>query len=405
MKFVIALGFAIFCAWLGFQFTLRKTFVNPYPLVCDLVAEKIYLPDTEVTPWKRQCLQRARLVDASSNYKLIIQDLNNMMDLLKVSHLQVFAPELVTQYWKGESLETGIESEFVDGELVIFKVHPQSPADQAQIKRGDVIVSMDDQQPNPWESRSQSGVYLLRRLDKEFRVDLKAAKILRDEKMNFVKISPGKGQLIVPSFRAEFFQDEVVKKIIAEVSSVQHVVVDVRGNAGGNFVAGLRLLSMFICQPTVVGDLTKPRAKQKNETTLPDDLRDMEQLALLNVHSTVHLKTFPTTNCFKGKVSVLVDGKSASVAELVAQALKEKAKATILGSPSGGELLMGVWYPVDEITKGAEVSIPEAVYTSQQGHVIEGQGVMLDRLIYYNLREMQLGIDSWVRQALDLKPK
>ena len=101
----------------------------------------------------------------------------------------------------------------------------------------------------------------------------------------------------------------------------------------------------------------------------------------------------------------MVDGKTASVAEMVAQALKEIRGAKIWGTPSGGELLLGVWYSLDELVKGAQVSIPEAIYTSRQGHAIEGQGVSLDRVIYYNLREMQSGTDSWVRQALDQVPK
>ncbi len=405
MRFFFPLLFAILCAFVGFQFTMRKTFVNPYPLMCDLVAEKIYLPDSDVSKWKKQCLQRSRLVDPSSKPKLILTDMNNMLDLLKVSHLRVFEPALVNQYWKGQSLETGIESEFVDGELVVFKVHPNSTAQKNDIRRGDILVSINEEQPSPWDAQTVSGKYQIRRLEKEFSLDLTTSEIHRDEEIRWVPLKNRQGQLIIPSFRGEFFSEEKMNEIAKSLKTAHSVVVDLRGNAGGNFVAGLRLISLFVCEPTEIGQLIKPRARENNPTILPDNIKDLEQLAIINTHSSVVLKTFANSGCYKGKISVLVDNKSASVAEMTAQALKEVAGAKILGTPSSGELLLGVWYGLDELMKGAEISIPEAVYTSRQGHTIEGQGVQLDRVIYYNLHEMQSGIDSWVRQALDQVPK
>ncbi|MNL26661.1 Peptidase family S41 [compost metagenome] len=105
--------------------------------------------------------------------------------------------------------------------------------------------------------------------------------------------------------------------------------------------------------------------------------------------------------CFKGRVRVLVDGKSASVAEMVAQALKERRGALIEGAPSRGQLLVGVWYPMDEVAPGVQISIPEAIYESVQKYRIEGQGVQIDKVLYYYLPEMQAGVDSWVKRALD----
>ncbi|MGE5086931.1 MAG: S41 family peptidase, partial [Bacillota bacterium] len=112
--------------------------------------------------------------------------------------------------------------------------------------------------------------------------------------------------------------------------------------------------------------------------------------------------TFAKNSCYRGPVKVLVDGKSSSVAEMVAQALKEFRKSPIWGAPSRGQLLVGVWYPLNELGPGVQISIPEAFYTSAKGHAIEGQGVQLDKILYYSLAEMQMGIDSWVKGSLDL---
>lgn len=396
-----AILLALGCAYAAYHFTLKKSFVNPYPVLCDLVSQKIFLDDAKIKNWKKTCHRRSRLVTPYSQKKLIIKDMNNVLALLKVSHLEVYDSKEVASIWRGESLETGIESQFVDGELVIFKVHPNSPAEALGLRRGDIIQTINAEQPNPWDAQTEPGSYLILRKDKEFSVKMKPRSIIRSEEMTLEVRAPGQAVLKVPSFRAAFFADEKMQKLEADLRSFKRVVVDLRGNAGGNFVAGLRFLSLFLCRPELVGSLERPRVTVKSSAELPNELDDQAQLAVLDAHSEVLLKTFARTSCYEGDVRVLVDGKSSSVAEMVAQALKEFRKAPLLGSPSRGQLLVGVWYPLDEVAPGVQVSIPEAVYLSQKKHRIEGQGVELDRVLYYHLPEMQAGIDSWEKKALD----
>lgn len=400
-RIFFAILLALGCAYAAYHFTLKKSFVNPYPVLCDLVSQKIFLDDAKIKNWKKTCHRRSRLVTPYSQKKLIIKDMNNVLALLKVSHLEVYDSKEVASIWRGESLETGIESQFVDGELVIFKVHPNSPAEALGLRRGDIIQTINAEQPNPWDAQTEPGSYLILRKDKEFSVKMKPRSIIRSEEMTLEARAPGQAVLKVPSFRAAFFADEKMQKLEADLRSFKRVVVDLRGNAGGNFVAGLRFLSLFLCKPELVGSLERPRVTVKSSAELPNELDDQAQLAVLDAHSEVPLKTFARTSCYEGDVRVLVDGKSSSVAEMVAQALKEFRKAPLLGSPSRGQLLVGVWYPLDEVAPGVQVSIPEAVYLSQKKHRIEGQGVELDRVLYYHLPEMQAGIDSWEKKALD----
>lgn len=397
----LSIFLALSCALAAYHLTLDKGFNNPYPVLCDLVASRIYLEEDVVKKWKVNCLRRSRLVTPYSKKKIIIRDMNNALGLLKVSHLEVFDSSEVQSIWQGQSLETGIESQFVDSELVVFKVHPGSPAEKAQLKKGDIIIAIDEEQPNPWEAQSNSGTYTLRRGEKEWSVKIKTQSIKRDEKINFQKLSATAALLQIPSFRAEFFSDEEVKNISERLQGFQKVVLDLRGNSGGNFVAGLRILSLFICKPEEVGRLIRPRSPVDAVQELPNTLQDAEQLAVLDNSKEVVLKTYSESTCFKGAVRVLVDSKSSSVAELVAQALKEAIKAPLYGAPSRGQMLVGVWYPLDEVGVGVQVSIPEAIYKSKKGRVLEGQGVEIDRVLFYRLNEMQAGIDSWVKAALD----
>lgn len=401
MKYLFAFFLAILSALGAYHFALEKGFVNPYPAVCEMVAGKIFLSDDQIEKWKKVCLRRSRLVTPHSPKNLIIKDLNNTLGLLNVSHLEVYDSQAVRSIWTGENLETGLESEFVDSELVVFKVHPDSPAQKNGIRQGDIIKTINGEQPSPWEAQTEAGTYVFVRGDQEINITLKPAKIIRDEKIHFKELTSGRALLQVPSFRAEFFSDEAMSQLKKNISNIHHLVVDLRGNIGGNFVAGLRFLSLVMCQPEEVGKLIRPRAESSLSVVMPNDLNDEVQLKLLNQNREISLKTFAQANCYGGAVRVLVDGKTSSVAEMVAQALKEFKKSPILGSPSRGQLLVGVWYPLSEVGPGVEISIPEAIYMSHRQHRIEGAGVQVDKVLYYSLPEMQSGIDSWVKKALD----
>ncbi len=48
MSRILAILLAVSCALGAYYFVLHKGFVNPYPVVCDLVAQKIFLGDDEI---------------------------------------------------------------------------------------------------------------------------------------------------------------------------------------------------------------------------------------------------------------------------------------------------------------------------------------------------------------------
>jgi len=384
------------CAVGAYRFSSQRTFINPYPIVCDLVTEKIYLDEKTVQEWRQTCLRRSALVTSSTPKKLILKDVSNVLGLLQVSHLEVFDPGEVKRIWTGSGKSTGIQGDFVDSELVIFRVQKDSPADKAGIRRGDIIEKLNGEQPSAWTVESESGEYQIKTLTETKTVKIEAGEVQHDESPQFNLISAKKAHLVIPSFRAEFFDDKSIETMKTELAKLQTVIVDVRGNPGGNFVSGLRFLSLFMCKPQRIGSLYKPRSLSPDLIPLPNDLDDIKQVELLHQHRGLDLWSYDLGFCFKGDVKVLIDSKAASVAELVAQGLKELRQAPLMGTPSRGQLLVGVWYPLDELGQGVQISIPEALYESVNGQKIEGNGVSMDRILFYNLEEMRHGKDSWL---------
>jgi len=385
---------------LGFYFSSGKSWTNPYPVVCDLVAEKIFLEPAKVLPWKKECLHRSAQLPLGTNPAALITDLNHTLELLRVSHLEIYTPSESKKMWQGQSSQNGITSEFVESELVIVKIEPGSPAQKQGLKKGQIIVRINGEQPSPWTANSTAGDFEISDHHKVKKIVLQPSEITVNEAPQLKVVSPGVGLWTVPSFRGEYFENAAFTAMARQTLGLQQIVIDLRGNRGGNFVAGLRFLSLFLCQQQEVGILSRPQSASRQEAVLKNDLDDKVQAAFFNENKITQLRAFPFSLCYNGHVKILVDGHTASVAEMVAQALKEFRQAPLWGAPSAGELLVGVWYPLDEVAAGVQISIPEGVYQSSGGRIVEGQGVELDRLLDYNLVQMQNGVDSWVTEAL-----
>ncbi len=398
------LGFLFFliCFIVGLNLQTPISGASVYADVCHFVGRHIYLPDSIVGTWGRECVRRSRAVDQKISNQGVIDELNNQFSKLNTSHLVVYDSRESKKIWSGETAETGIESQYVEGELVVLKVHKNSPAEYAGLRLGDIIYRINEELGTPKEAETTSGSYFIRRdkVIKEYKIQAKEIK--RDEDMEIVPVSERTAIFKVPSFRAEYFEKENWRAKVNELKKYQKIIVDLRGNLGGNFVAGLRLLSSFMCSPQDIGYLWKPKSKLKHEATMYDDLADEKLIEILDKSFLVKLWTFEGYECLASSVVVLVDQSTASTAEMVAQALKDYVGAKIFGSASAGQLLVGVWYPLPELGKGTRLSIPEAVYQTRRGHKIEGPGVQVDKVLYYHLSELQNGEDSWIKSAVQL---
>lgn len=407
---------SIFAALKLSTFQMRS---QNYQNVCHFVDQKIYLSSVLVKVWKADCLKESKKLSAETPLEVVIQTFNRSFAMLNASHLSLYPPTEVQKIWKGEVKATGIESHYVGGELVISKVHPESPASRAGLKFGDVILKINGELGNPDQAETASGKYLILASSPaggvhQRTVDLNLASFQKDEEVRLTRISEDTVVLRVPSFRAEYFERKEWLDKIQTLKKYSHLILDLRGNLGGNFVAGLRLLSPFLCKPTTVGSLLRPKWPAGTIARLPDQLEDAVQIKLVDENQRVELSTFKGYDCLSretskplgtGKASVqiritvLVDSSTMSTSEMVAQALKEFKQARIVGSASAGKLLVGMWYAMPEIGEGVRMSIPEALYESHTGRALEGTGVEVDEVLYYHLHELQRGEDSWIRSV------
>lgn len=139
---------------------------------------------------------------------------------------------------------------------------------------------------------------------------------------------------------------EKLDKLIEQ--GAQGVILDLRGNGGGLLNEGVLVASTFVEDGLVVS--TKGRSRPEVKYDAKGDAIN---------------KKLP--------VVVLVDGGSASASEIVTGALRDRKRATIVGTKTFGK---GVFQEVENLPNGGSLDLTVGSYYLPSGENISGKGIL-----------------------------
>lgn len=388
------------CTLVGYKLVSRSILSDGVTSVCDLVDQHFYKNNIELSHWVRDCLQISRRVGILSQREEVLSELQALMDQMRVSHFLLYTPQEDQKIWKGEAVDTGLRARWVEDRLVVFSILENSGAGQAGVKVGDEVVSIDgDSKISPYGVQNRSGKYLLSRQGAQLSLEILATPLKVDEGPQLKELSQNVGLLKISSFRSEYFEATAWKKQVAHLHQFSSLILDVRDNPGGNFVAMLRALSPLLCEKQLVGTLLQPRKVGEDLEEFADVVDDKFQIDVLEKYKGIQLKSYENYGCFRKPVTVLINSDSMSVTEIFAQALKSRPLTRVWGQPTAGDVVLAVWYDLPLLGKGFSISIPEAVFLTVQGEEIEGHGVWPQKELYYELDEALKGYDTWIEAA------
>jgi carboxyl-terminal processing protease len=391
----------ILCLGAGLLLNHASRFRDVYRSICDLTEDHFYKADARLEKWVRLCRLKAARVPLRSDEAALLRDIQDHMNELQVSHFQVYDPNEDKRLWKGESVDTGIRSRYVEDLLIVYRVEKGSAGEEAGIKPGDEIISLPGtEQVTPWGAMRRTGKFGIKRRAKEMEFEVKARDLIVDSAPKLSVLKPGVALLNLSSFRSEYFPPGKWKEIAAGLSAFGHVIVDVRENAGGSFVAMLRALSTFHCGGHLIGTILQPRKALPAKDALDDDTSDLHQIEELEKYSSVGLRTYGGYGCYKGKVTVLMGPDTSSTAEIFAESFLKRPHSRVWGLPTAGDVILAVWYDLPALGRGYSVSIPEAVYLTSSKEELESRGVTPQRELQYEIEQSLLGKDSWIEDAL-----
>ena len=151
-------------------------------------------------------------------------------------------------------------------------------------------------------------------------------------------------------------------------------VIDLRGNPGGIGGLAMGVAGWFIDQPGLQLGTEYLRG------------------------ATLKFVVFPRPRTFLGPLAVLVDGCSASTAEIFAGGLKDVGRARIFGTRTAGAALPSI---IERLPNGDGFQYAIANYISQGGQPLEGIGVTPDEEVRPTRRQLLAGQDAVLDAAID----
>jgi carboxyl-terminal processing protease len=249
--------------------------------------------------------------------------------------------------------------------LVVREVMPGSPAAEAGVRPGDELLSIDGDSTEADDARLANGD-LAGEEDTEVSVVLRHGGRARLLTLRRVLLVPQTvhatrdGALLV--LRISSFAGDTGARLVRALAgrvgrTVRGIAIDLRGNRGGVLVQAVASARAFLAEGVVA--TTAGRDPEANYTFVADSGPDG---AAAGSDVAPHLP-----------VVVLVDGQSASAAEILAAALADQHRAVVVGSSTVGK---GLVQTVTPLPDGGSLFVTWSRVLAPLGWPIQGLGVL-----------------------------
>lgn len=253
---------------------------------------------------------------------------------------------------------------------------PEGPAARAGLRIGDVVLGLDghavaelsiDAIERRLEGPEDEALTLtLPGADGRRRLRLRRAR-LRPFHVRSAHVG-AYGQLVIERFTADTPLD--VRRNLDRLGELEGLVVDLRGNPGGLVESAARVADLWMRQGTIVSTEARGRVIEK-----------------LVAHPRGTEPDYP--------IVVLVDGRTASAAEILTAALSESRRATVVGARTFGK---GTVQTIAELEDGSALKLTVARHFSPSHQSLQGRGLDPDVLVSATRQED----DAAMQRALEV---
>ena len=287
----------------------------------------------------------------------------------------------------GEINEAGVGMEltFRNNHTVVVRTLPDNPARKAGIKPGDRIVKIDDENVDGKTTEDVAKKLRGKAGDKVKVEVLRGAETLTfemtREKINNVSadISYSDKTAIISVYRFAEDTGALVRKLAeqAKAKQVDKVILDLRNNGGGYVSAAGEMLSLWLNG----GD------------------KYMIEKSIHNDDKTDYVPRGKNPIFKDTKTIVLINRSTASASEIVAGALKDYQKATIVGMTSFGK---GVMQTMLNLSDGGKLKVTTAHWYTPNGSSINKTGIKPDVEIDRTVQDITEDKDPQLDKAKSL---
>lgn len=315
--------------------------------------------------WKR--LQAKYIGKPVADQDLFYGSLQGMVAALNDPYTTFMPPKKAERFnqdlagsFSGIGAELGMKKEMI----TIIAPLPETPADRAGLKAGEKILSVDgketygltlDEVVN--KIRGQRGVAVKLLIYNDQIDSTREVSIVRDiiviKSVTWKMLNDKTAYLKIASFGEDTNEEfeQAVRQIAIKAPSA--LVVDLRNNPGGFLDTAVRVASEWVNKGTIVTERFSDGHSEVYTTNGP--------------HRLVDIKTL-----------VLVNQGSASASEIVAGALQDYSKATLIGEKTYGK---GSVQDFEQMPDGSGLKVTVAEWLTPKGRMINKVGITPDKVV------------------------
>jgi carboxyl-terminal processing protease len=311
---------------------------------------------------------RTDYVEKPNDSKLVESAISGMLQGLDPhsSYMDAKSYRDMTVQTRGEFGGLGIEVTMEDGLVKVVSPIDDTPASKAGILANDLIVTLDDE--------NVQGLTLNQAVEKmrgpvNTKIKLKVIRKGQDKPLEItlvrenIRVKPVRARIEqddIAFIRIGSFNEQTTEGLKREIANMQTqlgdklkgYIIDLRNNPGGLLEEAVTVSDAFLDR----GEIVSTRGRNTEET---------------------QRRSAKAGDLTKGKpVMVLINGGSASASEIVAGALQDHKRATLIGTRSFGKGSVQTIIPLGQ-GNGA-LRLTTARYYTPSGKSIQAKGIIPD---------------------------
>ncbi len=268
----------------------------------------------------------------------------------------------------------GVEISKVDDQIVIVGIFNDSPAKNAGLELGDIILSIDDKKSSDMTTQEFSSyvrnsdassftIKVKRNNDEKTYIINRNKVVLKSVTSKLIEENGKKiGYIYMSVFASNTYEQFNEELISLEKQGIDSLIVDLRDNSGGELTTASNIISLFLNSDKIMYQMESKDGKV--EKTYSYGKAD---------------KTY--------KIVVLINENSASAAEVMTAALKENLSATVIGKTSYGK---GTVQTVLNLPTGEQYKITTKKWLTPKGNWINEVGIKPDIEVDFTEDDAQL---------------
>lgn len=376
--------------------------------VWETVNEKYYDPSFNGVDWRGVRERYRPLIERANTEDEFYGLLKRMVGELHDAHTRFHIPEERRERERLQAVSAGVSIFEVEGKPVVVSVEPVSDAARAGVDEGMIVLAIDGKPVSEQLADARARV-AGSSTDRAVRLRLYRM-IIDGAPATTLRMSLGRadGSVLDVTLTRRIVADTAVvtsrrlpsgygyirltlwkspirkrfKRALEQLKDAPGIVIDLRGNPGGEAEEVEKIASYFFNSKVAFGKFSTRAGKA------------------------VYLRTDDDERVYKGPLAILVNEGSGSGSELFAGVMQENGRATVVGRRSCG-CVLGISRFRSVKGKG-ELAVSEYGYRSPKGNTFEGTGVTPNNTVELKIADLQQHRDAALEEAerlLKTKPE